>query len=267
MSNQSLTDNSTTETAANKVQVHADISWDGFIGKYKPQKVNVSVDNNFTDYVYRASDDEVQAMLKSDPSRVWTYFCNGDGMQWVGNGYHVVDREGYVITEVGCADDMTVAVHDDAWSAYSKLVFVCDPNVDIDELYETVSERAINVDDLGSRCIDFPCEIRVTSQEEIVKQSHHCLVIELDVMFEDNEPTKEQLAELHDAMKDLCESIRSKTEGISVALHEEGPVSLVWTGITDKSTKFLTCDVCGHTNQNHDWIDEGETCPKCKTIN
>jgi hypothetical protein len=267
MSIQSLTVNSTSQTAVNQIPLNAHISWEGFIGKYKPLKTGYPEQQNFTDYVFRESDDKVQSMLKSDPSRVWTYLQNDDGDIVLASGYHLVNREGYVITEVGCADDMTVEVHDDAWCAYSKLLFVCDPNVDLDALYEAIEERAENADELGGEGLSFSCDIRVISQEDIVKESHTCLMIELLVRFEHKEPTKEQLAELHEAMKVLCEEIRTETDGISVALHEERSVGLMFSKITDKSTKFVTCDVCGNTNHNHDWLDEGETCPNCKTVN
>lgn len=53
--------------------------------------------------------DYVLSVAKSDPKCVWTYVDGDDGSTLVINGYHLVNRIGYFVTEVP-ADDESVFV-------------------------------------------------------------------------------------------------------------------------------------------------------------
>jgi hypothetical protein len=50
-------------------------------------------------------------VLKTEPGRVWTV-VECDGHLTVGSGYHLVNRMGYVITEVPAAEDEMVETID-----------------------------------------------------------------------------------------------------------------------------------------------------------
>lgn len=49
--------------------------------------------------------DYVLSVAKSDPKCVWTYVDGDDGSTLVINGYHLVNRIGYFVTEVPATDE------------------------------------------------------------------------------------------------------------------------------------------------------------------
>ena len=49
--------------------------------------------------------DYVLSVAKSDPKCVWTYVDGDDGSTLVINGYHLVNRIGYFVTEVPAVDE------------------------------------------------------------------------------------------------------------------------------------------------------------------
>lgn len=239
------------------------ISFDGFIGKYKPKMAVSKALGGIQDFVLNVDDDEVSKQLLADPNKVWTYLVDGDGISWISSGHHLINREGYLISEVSWEDGQTIEAHDDIWIAKSKLVFMLSADVDSDEFAEQVEDAC---EELRSESETYG-DIRTMETDAFPSGESTCLVVQLESLFEDNEPTKETLSELHNSFKSMCEKLRTENDGISLALHEELGLSLYWGHLTDKSTKFISCDLCGYTNQKNDWIDEGETCPKCKTVN
>ena len=75
--------------------------------KYKPLLNHLDDNASFQNekgegIMFETFGDELQYVLKianSEPSRVWTY-VDGDEGTWITNGYHLVNRIGYFITEL-----------------------------------------------------------------------------------------------------------------------------------------------------------------------
>jgi hypothetical protein len=54
--------------------------------------------------------EELDFVRRQDPRTVWTLVDGDDGNQYVTNGYHFVNRIGYLISTVLCPDDADIEV-------------------------------------------------------------------------------------------------------------------------------------------------------------
>lgn len=78
------------------------MSLEEFVKRFKPVKNPFDAHADFDGYAFglKGQDYEyVEAMLKTDPSRVWT-IIDGEVSTWLVSGYHYVNREYYVIAQV-----------------------------------------------------------------------------------------------------------------------------------------------------------------------
>lgn len=57
--------------------------------------------------------DELAFVKKQDPRCIWTYGDGDDGGGYIWNGFHIVNRLGYFITEVPCPENTTIQVQVD----------------------------------------------------------------------------------------------------------------------------------------------------------
>jgi sulfatase maturation enzyme AslB (radical SAM superfamily) len=78
------------------------ITWDEFEEQFKP--IQNHLDNNascngWMFETYGAELDYVIEQTHKDPFKVWTVVDN-DGLMSITDGYHIVNRMGYIITEV-----------------------------------------------------------------------------------------------------------------------------------------------------------------------
>lgn len=81
--------------------------WEMFYNKYKPILNHLDDNASFDGFMFETFDDEiayVEELRLSDPKRVWT-IIEGDGVMVVSAGYHIVNRLGYIITEVHWDDE------------------------------------------------------------------------------------------------------------------------------------------------------------------
>lgn len=84
-----------------------------WIEKYRPVKNHLDEDASWQGEdgvgvmfeTYGEELDYVLSVAKSDPKCVWTYVDGDDGSTLVINGYHLVNRIGYFVTEVPAADE------------------------------------------------------------------------------------------------------------------------------------------------------------------
>lgn len=53
---------------------------------------------------------EVEFVLDCEPLCVWTYLAGDDGNDFVTNGYHLVNRIGYFVTQKPAPDDAVIEV-------------------------------------------------------------------------------------------------------------------------------------------------------------
>lgn len=84
-----------------------------WIEKYRPVKNHLDEDASWQGEdgvgvmfeTYGEELDYVRSIAESDPKCVWTYVDGDDGSTLVINGYHLVNRIGYFVTEVAAADE------------------------------------------------------------------------------------------------------------------------------------------------------------------
>jgi hypothetical protein len=71
---------------------------DAWEAKYKP--VRNRFDNNDKFETYGEELDFVRSVYDTDPRRVWTLVDGDDGNLYIVDGYHLVNRVNYFVTEV-----------------------------------------------------------------------------------------------------------------------------------------------------------------------
>lgn len=72
--------------------------------------------NNYDEYasfdglMFETYGDEVDYVKSISPDRIWTYGDGDDGGGYIWNGWHIVNRLGYFISEVPFPDNTTIQV-------------------------------------------------------------------------------------------------------------------------------------------------------------
>lgn len=86
-----------------------------FIARFKPKKNHLDDNASFDGCMYETYGTEyeyVNDVLKTAPCNVWTVIdCDGELV--ISNGWHFVNRMGYIITEVAFGEDELIEVIDD----------------------------------------------------------------------------------------------------------------------------------------------------------
>ena len=78
------------------------ITWDTFIQQYKPVKNHIDNNASYDGLMfetYGTELDEVQKAYKNNPETVWTVMADTGNID-ITSGFHIVNRLGYIITEV-----------------------------------------------------------------------------------------------------------------------------------------------------------------------
>ena len=95
---------------------------DQFDERFKPQDNHiVGVDNaSYNGWMYETYGVELDYVLSiansgrdADKRRVWTVIENDDGELIITDGYHLVNRIGYIITKVPCPINETIEVFEE----------------------------------------------------------------------------------------------------------------------------------------------------------
>jgi len=93
---------------------------DEFYEKYKPIKNHLDDNASWGDgNGFKTFDEELDYVLEvreKEPNKVWT-ILECDGYSVISSGYHHVNRQAYLITEVPCEDDVEI----EAVDPYDKL--------------------------------------------------------------------------------------------------------------------------------------------------
>ena len=91
---------------------------------FKPIPNHIDEDASFNDgdqgYMFETYGKELEYVLSianTEPNRVWTYM-DGDVGTFIGDGYHLVNRIGYFITEVPNEENSFVEVSIDEYEEY-----------------------------------------------------------------------------------------------------------------------------------------------------
>ena len=87
-----------------------EMDFDEWCATYKPIPNNIVEDSSFDGTMFETYGDEVAFVKKADPAYIWMYGDGDDGGTYLWNGWHIVNRIGYFITEVPCPADTTIQV-------------------------------------------------------------------------------------------------------------------------------------------------------------
>jgi hypothetical protein len=87
-----------------------EMDFDEWCDTYKPITNNIDTNASFNGTMFETYGDEVAFVKKADPAYIWMYGDGDDGGSYIWNGWHIVNRIGYFITEVPCPPDTTIQV-------------------------------------------------------------------------------------------------------------------------------------------------------------
>ena len=87
-----------------------EMDFDEWCATYKPISNNIVEDSSFDGAMFETYGAEVAFVKKADPAYIWMYGDGDDGGTYIWNGWHIVNRIGYFITEVPCPPDTTIQV-------------------------------------------------------------------------------------------------------------------------------------------------------------
>ena len=87
-----------------------EMDFDEWCAKYKPIPNNIVEDSSFDGTMFETYGAEYEFVKKADPAYIWMYGDGDDGGTYIWNGWHIVNRIGYFITEVPCPPDTDMQV-------------------------------------------------------------------------------------------------------------------------------------------------------------
>ncbi len=88
------------------------ISWSKFEEQYKPIQNHIDTNAALDGCMFESYGDEILHILKADPDTVWTYL-ETDNNPILTNGFHYVNRIGYVLTENSYPENSIIEVIDE----------------------------------------------------------------------------------------------------------------------------------------------------------
>jgi len=94
-----------------------ELSEDKWFDIYKPIKNHIDPTASVDGCMFETYGDEVEFVRSQDPTNIWTYGDGDDGGTYIWNGYHVVNRIGYFLTEVPFDDKVItqIMIWDPEW--------------------------------------------------------------------------------------------------------------------------------------------------------
>ena len=87
-----------------------EMSEDEWFDTYKPILNHIDTNASFDGHMFETYGDEVDFVKAQDENRIWMYGDGDDGGSYIWNGWHIVNRIGYFITEIPCPADTTIQV-------------------------------------------------------------------------------------------------------------------------------------------------------------
>ena len=87
-----------------------EMDFDEWCETYKPIPNNIVEDSSFDGTMFETYGAEYEFVKKADPAYIWMYGDGDDGGTYIWNGWHIVNRIGYFITEVPCPPDIDMQV-------------------------------------------------------------------------------------------------------------------------------------------------------------
>jgi hypothetical protein len=125
------------------MQNFIELSEEEWFNTYKPIPNHIDPNASFqiedgVGYMFETYGDEVEFVKSHDPSYIWMYGDGDDGGSYIWNGWHIVNRIGYFVTEVPCPPDTTIQIQiGESPEECSKCgVYIYDPEEDDHECEE-----------------------------------------------------------------------------------------------------------------------------------
>jgi hypothetical protein len=92
-----------------------EMSFEDWVKEYKPIYNHIDPNASFQDesdngLMFETYGDEVEFVKSQDPAKIWMYGDGDDGGSYIWNGWHIVNRIGYFVTEVPCPPDTTIQI-------------------------------------------------------------------------------------------------------------------------------------------------------------
>ena len=96
-------------------QTFVEMTFEEWEAAYKPIFNHIDKNASFQDedgngLMFETYGDEVEFVKSQSPANIWTYGDGDDGGGYIWNGWHIVNRIGYFITEVPCPPDTTIQI-------------------------------------------------------------------------------------------------------------------------------------------------------------
>ena len=120
-----------------------EMSFDEWVKEYKPIYNHIDKNASFQDesdngLMFETYGDEVEFVKSQSPDKIWMYGDGDDGGSYIWNGWHIVNRIGYFVTEVPCPPDTTIQIQvgDSPEECEKCEVYIYDPEEDDHECEE-----------------------------------------------------------------------------------------------------------------------------------
>lgn len=103
--------------------MYKEINEEDWIETYKPIVNHITPYASFSGYLFETYGDELEYVSSKDANNIWTVVEGDEGYPLIVSGYSLVNRIGYILTEVPWADEdmITIPLIDDEDEEY--LVF------------------------------------------------------------------------------------------------------------------------------------------------
>ncbi len=120
-----------------------EMSFEDWVKEYKPIYNHIDKNASFQDdsdngLMFETYGDEVEFVKSQSPDKIWMYGDGDDGGSYIWNGWHIVNRIGYFVTEVPCPPDTTIQIQigDSPEECEKCEVYIYDPEEDDHECEE-----------------------------------------------------------------------------------------------------------------------------------
>jgi hypothetical protein len=114
-----------------------EMSFDEWVKEYKPIYNHIDKNASFQDesdngLMFETYGDEVEFVKSQSPDKIWMYGDGDDGGSYIWNGWHIVNRIGYFVTEVPCPPNTTIQIQvgDSPEECEKCGVYIYDPEED-----------------------------------------------------------------------------------------------------------------------------------------
>ena len=120
-----------------------EMSFEEWVEAYKPIYNHIDKNASFQDdsdngLMFETYGDEVEFVKSQSPDKIWMYGDGDDGGSYIWNGWHIVNRIGYFVTEVPCPPNTTIQIQvgDSPEECEKCEVYIYDPEEDDHECEE-----------------------------------------------------------------------------------------------------------------------------------